>query len=95
MRYTPKLLVLPTATPAPRFLFVDDQGGVFSSYDDPTVEDFAFAAVGMLTIIRLADLHSYSGKQRWQAIPISRLTTVTLGNDPGLPFHSTDLRTNP
>jgi hypothetical protein len=39
--------------------YIGDQGRVFSSVDEPRPEDLDFAAVGMLTIVRLGELCYY------------------------------------
>ncbi len=52
-----------------RYIFVGDQGHVFKSSDHPTAEDFAYAAVGMVTIVRLSDCWYYGREQKWQPIP--------------------------
>lgn len=77
-----------TCMSAPRFIFVSDQGRVFSSHDEPTTDDFAYAVVGMVTIIRLADFHSYGSKQGWFPIPAGELTRANIENDSSPPFHA-------
>ncbi len=74
---------------AARYLFVSDQGRVFSSNDDPTPEDFEYAAVGMVTILRLADGHYYDGQQRkWRPIPRGSLGSGEVEGEAPLPFHA-------
>ena len=74
--------------PFPRYVFLDDQGRVFSSHDDPTAEDFAYAAVGMVTIVRVADFHCYGSKKKWLPIPAGELVTAELDEHENPPFHT-------
>ncbi|ACB74369.1 hypothetical protein [Opitutus terrae] len=82
---------LPTATlPAvarPRYIYVNDQGAVFSSADEPTREDLRFAEVGMLTIISLPELKRYGTSASWEVIPPAALTRPRLGKRPAA-FHA-------
>lgn len=71
----------------PRYLFVSDQGRVFSCHDEPTTEDFANAAVGIFTLVRLADLHRYGTEETWRPIPPGELTNAEIGDDRSPPFH--------
>jgi hypothetical protein len=52
-----------------RYLFINDEGQVFGSANEPTGQDFEFAAVGMLTIVRLSDRRYYAGRGEWCSIP--------------------------
>jgi hypothetical protein len=51
------------------YVFIGDQGRVFSSVDEPTADDLDYAAVGMLTIVSLRDLRYYGRESRWLPIP--------------------------
>ena len=51
------------------YVFIGDQGQVFSSFDEPTADDLDYAAVGMLTIVSLRDLRYYGRQNRWLPIP--------------------------
>lgn len=72
---------------APRYLFVSDQGCVFTCHDEPTTEDFANAAVGIVTLVRLADLHRYDVDEAWAPVPPGELANAEIGDDRSPPFH--------
>ena len=61
---------------SPRYLFVSDQGRVFSHAEAPTKRDLAYAGVGMLTIIRLADYHYYDRGKKWLPVPVVGTASV-------------------
>ncbi len=71
-----------------RFMFISDQGRVCSSLDEPTDEDFAYAAVGMVTILSLADGRYYGIEQKWLPIPPGRLGTAEVDDETTRPFHA-------
>ena len=50
------------------YVFIGDQGRVFSSVDEPTADDLDYASVGMLTIVSLRDLRYYAREGRWMPI---------------------------
>ncbi len=72
---------------AARFVYIGDQGRVFSSVDEPTAEDLDFAAVGMLTIVSLRELRYYGREQQWLPIRSGRLTSREDDRN-SLPFHT-------
>lgn len=74
--------------PAARYVFVSDQGHVFSSADEPTAEDLEYAAVGMRMILSLIDGRYYGREKRWLPIPAGRLTSVVIDGKRSLPVHS-------
>jgi hypothetical protein len=74
--------------PAGPYIFVSDQGRVFSVADAPTAEDFAFAAVGMVTIVRLADAHYYGRDRRWRPIPPGQLGSAEFEGEESPPYHA-------
>ncbi len=71
----------------PRYLFVSDQGQVFCCHDEPTTEDLANAAVGVVTLVRLADLHRFGTDEAWRPIPPGELANAEIGDDRSPPFH--------
>ena len=76
--------------PAPRYIYVSDQGRVYSSVDEPTSEDFEYAHVGMLTILRLADNHCYRIEGKWRPVAPSKLVSADIDGMPTDKFHSDD-----
>ncbi len=70
-----------------RYVFISDQGRVFGTTDDPTREDFAYATVGMVTIVRLADGHYYGTEGKWRPISRGQLGTADVEGEETLPFH--------
>lgn len=70
-----------------RYVFINDQGHVFSSVDEPTAEDFEYAAVGMLTILSLPDSRFYGARKRWLPIPPGRLDTAEIDGEETEAFH--------
>lgn len=52
-----------------RYVFIGDQGRVFRSSDEPTPEDLAYAAMGMVIIVRQTDCCYYGPECKWQPIP--------------------------
>ncbi len=74
--------------PASPYIFVTDQGRVFSVADEPTAEDFAYAAVGMVTILRLADAHYYGRDGRWYPIPPGQLGKAEVNGEESPPYHA-------
>lgn len=72
----------------PLYVFVSDQGHVFSSHDEPTAADFGFAGTGIYTIIRLGDLHCYDTREVWRPIPPGALDQAEVGSVAGHPFHA-------
>lgn len=62
---------------------------MFTSHDDPTTEDFANAAVGILILVRLADLSCYGTDETWRTIPPGQLANAEIGDDRSPPFHCT------
>lgn len=81
--------------PQPRYVYLNDQGQVFSSDDDPTPEDFAYAAVGMVTIIRVADFHCYGSEKRWLPISEGELGAAEIDDQEATPLHTTVSQTLP
>lgn len=71
-----------------RYVFVNDQGAVFGSSDDPTEEDFAYAEVGMVTILRLADDCYFGREGTWRAIPCGQLEKADIDDGTATPFHA-------
>ena len=56
--------------PAPCYCFVSGDGeSVFHTADHPTPADLDAARLGLLTIIRLADLASFGRTGHWEPIP--------------------------
>jgi|SRR5581483_10305194 len=72
----------------PRYVFVNDQGDVFTTSNEPTAGDFGYAEVGMLIIVRLADCHFYGRTGQWQRIADGRLTTVEIDGEISPAFHA-------
>jgi hypothetical protein len=71
-----------------RYIFISDQGGPpFGSVEEPTAGDLDFAAVGMLTIVRLADAHYYA-RGAWHPIAVGRLGCAELDHELSEPFHA-------
>jgi hypothetical protein len=73
--------------PAARYVFISDQGRVFSSADEPTLEDFEYVAVGMLTIVRMEDGRYYGRARKWLPIPVGRLISAEIDGDPRKLLH--------
>lgn len=71
----------------PGYIYVSDQGRVFASRDEPTDEDLAYAQVGMVTIIRLADCHFYGTSRIWTLIAKGKLGQVSVEGELTPPFH--------
>ncbi len=71
-----------------RYVFISDQGRVFSSSGEPTTEDFGYAAVGMVTILSLSDGCYYGVEREWLPIPAGRLGAAEVANEPMPPFHA-------
>lgn len=71
-----------------RYIFISDQGRVFSTSDEPTTEDFEYAAVGMMTIVSIADARYYGLGRRWCPIPPGRLGTVNIEGEETASFHA-------
>lgn len=70
-----------------RYLFINDQGDPpFGTADEPTAGDLDFAAVGMRTIVRLADAHYYA-EGEWRPIQPGVVDSADMESGPGLPFH--------
>lgn len=55
---------------ATRYVFVYDDGQVFSTDNEPTAADLEGAALGLATILRLTDATFYGRSGKW--IPILR-----------------------
>ena len=72
---------------AAAYIYVGDQGRVFASMDEPTDEDLAYAEVGMVTIIRLADCHFYGTGRAWTAIAKGKLGQASMEGELTPPFH--------
>ncbi len=72
---------------AARYLYIGDQGCVFSSADEPTAEDLEYAAVGMRTILRLDELRYYGRERQWLPIPAGRLASADIDGERSKPFH--------
>ena len=70
-----------------RYVFVNDQGRVFGSYDDPTEEDFAYAAVGMVVIVRLADCCYYGRERAWRPVVKAMLDRAEIEGAGSPQFH--------
>lgn len=73
---------------APRYIYISDQGRVFSSADDPTPEDFAYANVGMITILRLEDHHCYRSDGKWRPIADGKLASANVDGMQTGEFHA-------
>lgn len=67
-------------TPA-RYIFVTDQGRVFYSETEPTPEDYEFAAVGMVVIVRLLDCAYFGREKEWQSPGKGRMGCVDLSEE--------------
>jgi hypothetical protein len=74
--------------PAARYIYVSDQGRVYSSVDEPTSEDFEYAHVGMLTILRLSDNHCYRTEGKWRPVAPSKLVSAEIDGVETEKFHS-------
>lgn len=74
--------------PVARYIYVNDQGRVFCSEDDPTAEDFAYAEVGMVTILRLADTHYYRRDGKWWPVTRGKLASSEIDGISTEKFHS-------
>jgi hypothetical protein len=61
-------------TKVANYVFIGDQGRVFSSFDEPTADDLEYCAVGMLTVVSLRDLRYYGRECRW--LPIEERAEV-------------------
>ncbi len=72
---------------APAYIYVGDQGRVFASMDEPTDEDLAYAEVGMVTIVRLADYHFYGIGRTWMSIASGKLGQASVEGKLTPPFH--------
>lgn len=71
-----------------RYIYISDQGRVFSSEDEPTLEDLEYAHVGMLTILRLADHCSYQTDGKWRAIQPGERVRAELEGQQTEEFHN-------
>lgn len=71
-----------------RYIYFSDQGRVFGSEDEPTREDFEYAHVGMLTILRLADNCSYQKDGKWHAIQPGKRVCAEVDGQQTAEFHS-------
>jgi hypothetical protein len=74
--------------PSARYVYIKDNGDVFSTADDPTAEDLSYVDVGMMTILRLADGRSYGRASGWIPIPTGALGRVEIDGHLTVPFHS-------
>lgn len=67
---------------AGKYLFITEGGGqIFTVNDEPTSEDIKCLGVGILSIIRLSDMHFMSADGQWS--PVGRGELV-LHSDPEL-----------
>jgi hypothetical protein len=73
----------------PAYIYVSDQGRVFASTHEPTEEDLAYAKVGMVVIIRLADYYFYGTGKTWASIASGRLGRAKIEGQLTQPFHGT------
>jgi hypothetical protein len=74
----------------PHYIFIGDQGRIFYSANEPTPEDFEFAAVGMVIIVRLADCAYYGREKDWRPIVEGVLGCADLEDESTVPFHSVE-----
>lgn len=72
---------------APAYIFVGDQGQVLASIDEPAAEELAYAAVGMVIIIRVADWHFYGTGETWIPIASGKLDRSELDGEVTPPWH--------
>lgn len=73
--------------PPARYIFVCDQGHVFSTCDDPTPGDLEHAAVGLVTILRLEDRSYYGTARQWQPILNGELGVADIDGEQTPPYH--------
>ncbi len=72
----------------PRYLFLHaDTNDIFTTDEEPTLEDLEGAEVGTQVIMRLADLHFYGYAAKWLPIPAGKLTFTDTEDNRGRPFH--------
>ena len=71
-----------------RYIYISDQGRVFGSDDEPTLEDFEYAHVGILTILRLVDHCSYQTDGKWRAIQPGKRVRADVEGQQTAEFHS-------
>lgn len=71
-----------------RYIYISDQGRIFSSEDEPTLEDLEYARVGMLTILRLADNCSYQTDGKWRAVQPGKRVRAEVEGQQTAEFHS-------
>jgi hypothetical protein len=65
----------------------DASSAVFFTEDAPTAHDIESVQVGMLQIVRLADLHCVDRNGGWTPIDPGGLTTVEIDGERHGPFH--------
>lgn len=73
-----------------QYIFISDEGRIFSTSDEPTPEDFEYARVGMMTIIRVADGFCYGLEKKWRPIPRGQLGTTNVEGKDTAPFHAVE-----
>lgn len=71
----------------PRYVFVTDQSRVFFTALEPTPEDFAYAEVGMVIIVRIADAHYFGTQKEWMPIPAGQLGHAEVDGEETGAFH--------
>jgi hypothetical protein len=71
----------------PRYVFVTDQSRIFFTALEPTSEDFAYAEVGMVIIVRIADAHYFGTEKKWLPIPAGQLGHAEVDGEETGEFH--------
>jgi hypothetical protein len=77
-----------SSTGLSQYIFVTDQSRVFFTQTAPTPEDLAYAEVGMVVIVRVADAHYYGRECDWLPVPAGRLGCAELDGEETPLFHS-------
>lgn len=73
---------------SPRYIFLHaDTNEIFTTVNDPTLEDLEGAEVGTQVIMRLSDHHFYGYAGKWLPIPAGKLTFTDTEDNQGQPFH--------
>ena|ERR1035438_7702809 len=65
----------------PKYVFVNDNGKVFSIANEPTSEDLLHVSLGGVNIVRMADGFYCGDEGQWLPIPAGELIAVDLEED--------------
>lgn len=73
--------------PAVRYILWRDDGQVFGIADTPTKEDLDHAKHGLVTILRISDLHYFGRVGIWVELPPGKVVTPDMEGTASEPFH--------